>query len=59
MRALTPDELQTAQILTGVTMAALIGCRFVPEERRQLGRMLIAGLYGLSAVCFLIIILAR
>ena len=61
LSAVSSDEMQTARIVTGATMAAFIGVRFVPglRERAALVRGVLLALYLLACVVFIGYVLMR
>jgi hypothetical protein len=59
MRPLTPDELWSAQVLSGVTMAALVGTRFLPMAWRRPVGIGLTALYALAVLAGLAVILSR
>jgi hypothetical protein len=59
--AIPPEDMQTAQIVTGLTMAAFIGVRFVPglRERAGLARGVLLAVYLAASAAFVGHVLMR
>ena len=54
LEPLTAWDMQAGRVLIGVTVAVLVGCRFLPERWRWPAGAALAGLYGLGFLAFMI-----
>ncbi len=59
--AVTSDEMQTARIVTGLTMAAFLGIGFVPalRQRAMLARGVLLAVYLAACAAFVGYVLLR
>lgn len=59
LKTLTPWDIQAAQIMTGFTMVALLGCRYLPARRRWRAGVALTAAYIAGASGFVIHVLWR
>ena len=55
--ALTPQEIQAARILVGITIAVFIGVRFVPPRYRQTIGITLTVCYLAGVAAFMVYVL--